>query len=1022
MATGELGLKFKAEKDCHITLEGAELGGPIYRVYDRQSGALLDTIAISPAIWTESGEKISEENFPNRTYHPNRYVVGDDQYAGLIIESRGASEEIQIRCGPAPAPTVQPRGRVRRDRGRDVANEVRQAFNVDDVRYGPPWLVTEKVWKELIPGEMFDKLAAQGIRNQAAVILVDETSPPGEFGGLSPWFPQDIVKENLPAKPAEPPPKDPRLQETEAEKWRREEIEMQVTVWDQYKALDKKAQKGLKPLHADFRESRDPNAPPGWGFSATKPAPHWYLDPVVASLGERLVIPPGPRQAQVDPDPDPGLPWDENVFLTTTTMPPQKEDCCNPKGSWYWERLELVNGALKPIDWNKHLRAGTKPVYPEDLSSLVLDENLQKFEVGGNNNWWNWMIDEAKKHVNDPEYAPWFADPETIENYNIFTEWIAPRFDANGIPLPRPPIFDQANAFLKQNVYPRYEQAATVWWNSYKSIWLELKMLTVMDPDVDDPNREKQIPNYPPNATVGRNSICPKNIADDCLVLKHKNDPDLVARLTVSGDAIQDERGAMVIPTLPERQRQWPPVFINGRIVGGPPDEPPPIPGVSSLVQPNYGEHPVVVDYDRDHDDEEFEICFKAIDPKWIAAHWTIDPAIDILSMGQPREGPGGKQIQQRILYVKDLKVGDKGQGWEVCKCCATSTSTTTTLPIVTTTPPPSVKVSPNALNQGEWFWNNNNDNFLTPFDGIPEKNMAFWQLPLDNVRILRAMITKWENLTRAYVPLIGGRLGRLRLRGRGALPEVEIGPMAGQGRAAERFGREYLRDAGYPDPPKYKEPTGAELEDPDYFKNLPSLAKQPCPTPWPWFWTKVGWRKAVPGGVAEQPYWPFSGKGPGPRPTGEEIIERWFATAMPPAVPAGGVPRAPVAPIGGEGPGKPVIGQEAGGPGIFEGGINPMAGLDPNIRVLLPQEGRNWRGKGDPFEGGPPWYKWDGLFFLQWIPVGWPCPEKPSTPEDWESPDGILSPGKWDHLWEDPRPPNWFQGLEGVDWGNAPT
>jgi len=116
-------------------------------------------------------------------------------------------------------------------------------------------------------------------------------------------------------------------------------------------------------------------------------------------------------------------------------------------------------------------------------------------------------------------------------------------------------------------------------------------------------------------------------------------------------------------------------------------------------------------------------------------------------------------------------------------------------------------------------------------------------------------------------------------------------------------------------------------------------------------------------------------------------------------------------------------MGQNVGGPGIFEGGINPFAGADPNIRVPLPQAGWKWRGEGDPFEGGPPWYKWDGLFFLQWIPVGWPCPEEPSTPEDWKEPDGILSPGRWDHLWESPLPPNWIQGLEGVDfWREVPT
>jgi len=299
-------------------------------------------------------------------------------------------------------------------------------------------------------------------------------------------------------------------------------------------------------------------------------------------------------------------------------------------------------------------------------------------------------------------------------------------------------------------------------------------------------------------------------------------------------------------------------------------------------------------------------------------------------------------------------------------------------------------------------------------------------------------MRVKWQNLTEAYLPLIGGRLRRAFGGGKGALPEVEIGPMAGKGRAAQRFGREYLRDAGYPDPPPYKEPTGDELEDPDYFKNLPSRDKHPCPTPWPWFWTKFGWRKAVPGGVAEQPYWPFSGKGGPPswdepldfeegkpplrEPTDEEMIDRWFETAMPPAVPEGGVPRNVRTPVGGDGPGRPLMGHNVGGPGAFMGGFNPFAGFDPNIRMPFPQEGRNWRGEGDPFEGGPPWYKWDGVFFLQWIPVGWPCPEEPSTPEDWKEPDGILSPGRWDHLWEDPRPPNYIQGLEGVDWREVPT
>jgi hypothetical protein len=702
MPQGELRLKFKAAKDCRITLYGAELGGPIYKVYDRQSGALLDTIVISPAIWTESGQQISDENFPDRTYHPNKYVVGEDQYSGLVVESRGASEQVQVRCGPAPPPpSAPPRGRVRRD-GQEPGLGVAMA---PDVKYGGPWMVTESTWRELIPSEQFDALARRGVVAKLnAIRLVDETDPPGNFGGLSPWYPSAIIDNHIPAAPG---PGAPAVGapggETLLQKWRREEIELQKKVWDEFDALDKRAQKGVRPLHADFRESRDPNAPPGWGFSGSKPIPHWYLDPIVASFAERLIIPPHPRQAQVDPDP--GLPWDGSVILTTTTISPGtagEPSCCNPKGSWYWERLEIVNGVLKPVDWKKHAAAGTKPVYPEDLTSIISKGQGQVFgvpggglgiESGTNNRWDEWMLEEARKHVADPEYAPWFADAEIIENYNTFNNFLAADVDEDGIPQPRPPEWQEAYEFLSQNVYPRYEQAAKQWWSSYKNIWLELEMLPRLHPQTQDPNAGKQIPNHKPEAERGRKAICPTDLDDGtgshCLVLKHKNDPDLEARLMVSGVAIQDETGAMVIPTAPERERKWPPIIVNGRPAV-------PLPRISSEVRPNYGEYPVVVDYDRDHDDEEFEICFKVIDAKWVAFHWTIDPAIDILSMGQLRDLPvkvpfgGPKQIRQRILYVKDLKVGDKGQGWEVCKCCPSSTTTTTPLlPTVTTTIPP---------------------------------------------------------------------------------------------------------------------------------------------------------------------------------------------------------------------------------------------------------------------------------------------------------------------------------------------
>tara|TARA_R110002110_G_scaffold81420_6_gene211731 strand:- start:2844 stop:4733 length:1890 start_codon:yes stop_codon:yes gene_type:complete len=103
--SGELGLKYELDSDNkEITLHGAELGGPIYRIYDRQSGIQLGTIVIPPRRFINVGEIINDNDFPTKTFLPNTFNIDNHKYTGLIVESRGASQEILNDCGLIPEP------------------------------------------------------------------------------------------------------------------------------------------------------------------------------------------------------------------------------------------------------------------------------------------------------------------------------------------------------------------------------------------------------------------------------------------------------------------------------------------------------------------------------------------------------------------------------------------------------------------------------------------------------------------------------------------------------------------------------------------------------------------------------------------------------------------------------------------------------------------------------------------------------------------------------------------------------
>ena len=87
-----------------ITLLSADNGGPIYDIYDRETGRQLDTIVLPP----------NDNVFPESTYKVSRYIggKGGSQFIGLIVQSNGESQEIEIPCEPAQEVR---RGRVAKD-------------------------------------------------------------------------------------------------------------------------------------------------------------------------------------------------------------------------------------------------------------------------------------------------------------------------------------------------------------------------------------------------------------------------------------------------------------------------------------------------------------------------------------------------------------------------------------------------------------------------------------------------------------------------------------------------------------------------------------------------------------------------------------------------------------------------------------------------------------------------------------------------------------------------------------------
>ena len=87
-----------------ITLLSADSGGPIYDIYDRGTGLKLNTIVLPP----------NDNVFPISRYKVSRYRggKGGSQFIGLIVQSNGESQEIEIPCEPAPEVR---RGRVAKD-------------------------------------------------------------------------------------------------------------------------------------------------------------------------------------------------------------------------------------------------------------------------------------------------------------------------------------------------------------------------------------------------------------------------------------------------------------------------------------------------------------------------------------------------------------------------------------------------------------------------------------------------------------------------------------------------------------------------------------------------------------------------------------------------------------------------------------------------------------------------------------------------------------------------------------------
>ena len=106
--SSSLGLQYKLNPDtCKITLYGAKLGGPIYHIYDRVNGIRLATIVIPPGkvSFEESDDlPVSDEDFPTRSFLPEKYVIDGMEYTSVMVQSNGVTEEIINKCGHAPTP------------------------------------------------------------------------------------------------------------------------------------------------------------------------------------------------------------------------------------------------------------------------------------------------------------------------------------------------------------------------------------------------------------------------------------------------------------------------------------------------------------------------------------------------------------------------------------------------------------------------------------------------------------------------------------------------------------------------------------------------------------------------------------------------------------------------------------------------------------------------------------------------------------------------------------------------------
>ena len=341
-------------------------------------------------------------------------------------------------------------------------------------------------------------------------------------------------------------------------------------------------------------------------------------------------------------------------------------------------------------------------------------------------------------------------------------------------------------------------------------------------------------------------------------------------------------------------------------------------------------------------------------------------------------KGPGSKMWQKRgnqsstgLPNVKTIN-----NGWVLCPCCG---------PVSTP-----IELSFNSLYI-----------YGTSVSGPDEGKSGFWY-PL----------FKTKEEAAAANPVVAGNntplFGGAKLRPK-VLPILqELIPRGGKEsiferrrrkkrvQAREKWARERQRERGVPMPPPFKEPkTQKQKSNPDFFKDQESLKDWPCPPPWPWVWIDGQWAK----GIVGSDDWRLTDLGEDP------YVERlWAERAVPPLF---NTPDADF--IGDELQMKPgevkwelddAFNFKAGGLEDFR----PVgAALGPELAIPW-----KWGGKNNPFPKGPPWYKWDGTFYLAWVPIGWPCPEDEfgrrrfRTPEELRMGDGLFLPP-----WKEP-PRGW--------------